>query len=67
MGHGANAFKEADVRRAVRAVVAAGQPVQGVRFEGDGTFTVLVGKPIEPSTNEDALNEWDQKYGQAPT
>ena len=45
MGHGPLNFKESAVRRAVKAVIAAGQPVAGVRFDRDGGFTIVIGKP----------------------
>jgi ABC-type Zn2+ transport system substrate-binding protein/surface adhesin len=58
MTRAACAFKEADVKRAVRAVVAAGQPVRGVRFDKDG-FTVVVGEP-EQQLAEESANSWDE-------
>lgn len=59
MGHGKCTFKEADVKRAVKAVAAAGQPVQGVRFDKDG-FTVMIGEPVKANGTTDAKNEWDE-------
>jgi hypothetical protein len=56
MGHGPAAFKETDVKRAVKAITEAGQPVAGVRFNKDGGFTVVIGKPGETL----ATNVWDQ-------
>jgi hypothetical protein len=47
MGHGPCTFKEADVKRAVKAVAAAGQPVQGVRFYKDGGFMVVTGEQVK--------------------
>jgi hypothetical protein len=64
LGVGPCNFRESDVKRAVRAVVAAGQSVSGVRFREDG-FTVLtcpVKESSENVTNE--TSEWDEKYGQ---
>ena len=60
-------FRETNVKRAVRAVEAAGKSVRGVRFDKDG-FTVLTG-PVENDSgnamNEtNGTNEWDEKYGQ---
>jgi hypothetical protein len=56
MGHGRCAFKEADVRRAVKAIAATGQPIAGVRFNRDGGFTVVIGKPGEVTKT----NVWDE-------
>ena len=65
MGHGPLAFKESAVRRALKAVIAAGQPVAGVKFDRDGGFTVVIGKPGDARAGvagEDAATsdgEWD--------
>jgi hypothetical protein len=64
MGRGPCAFTEADLRRAVKAITAAGQPVRGVRFHPDGGFTVIIGGP---ASNVDDQNEWDEVYGQNQT
>jgi hypothetical protein len=56
MGHGPCPFREADVRRAVKAIAATGQPIAGVRFERDGGFTVLIGK----SSDVVKANPWDE-------
>jgi hypothetical protein len=65
MGTGPCNFREADVKRAVKAVVAAGQTVRGVRFNRD-EFTVLTGPTEDTSANmtNETTNEWDEKYGQ---
>lgn len=58
MTRGRCAFRETDVKRAVKAVKAAGEPVQGVRFLSDGGFVVLVGQA--PATAPEAeTNPWD--------
>jgi hypothetical protein len=62
MGRGPCAWKETDVRRAVKAVAATGQPVKGVRFDKDG-FTVLTGEPeclTENGGATDSRNDWDE-------
>jgi hypothetical protein len=69
MSRAPSTFRETDVKRAVRAVKAADQPVSGVRFGKDG-FTVLTG-PVENNcgnamneTDETSdTSEWDEKYG----
>ena len=61
MGRSSCAFKEADVKRAVRAVKAAGQPVKGVRFTKEGGFTVIIGDPNDKTVCEDdAPNPWKE-------
>ena len=42
MGHGANSFKESDVKRALRAIEAAGKKVASVEIEG---FAMLPDSP----------------------
>jgi hypothetical protein len=63
VGKAACSFKEADVMRAVKAVCKAGQTVAGVRFNRDGGFTVVVGRPVETngqaSVNTSEAGEWD--------
>jgi hypothetical protein len=63
VGRGPCAFTESDVRRAVKAIIATGQPVSGVRFHTDGGFTVVVGKPGKAGEVDNG-NEWDAKYGE---
>lgn len=62
MGRGSSAFKEVDVRRAIRAVKAAGQPVKGVSFTKEG-FTVVVGEPDATTNQTPAGNstEWKER------
>jgi hypothetical protein len=70
MSRAPSTFRESDVKRAVRAIEAAGQSVSGVRFGKDG-FTVLTGPSENNSENAmsetdetNNANEWDEKYGQ---
>jgi hypothetical protein len=58
MTRGRCAFKEVDVKRAVKAVEAAGKPVRGVRFMADGGFEVVVGAPA--TAPEAEVNPWDK-------
>lgn len=61
MARGTCAFKEADVKRAVKAVQAAGQPIKGVRFNKEGGFTVIIGDPNDKSeVDESTPNTWDR-------
>lgn len=65
MGRGSHAFKEADVKRAVRAVTAAGQSIKAVRFTKDGGFAVIIGDPNDKTDEADDLAEaskaWDER------
>jgi hypothetical protein len=61
MGRKPSRFKETDVRRAVKAVVDAGQPIRGVRFHPDGGFTVVTGEPVRLEGEGDITdNPWDE-------
>lgn len=57
MKRGRCTFREADVRRAVRAVEAAGKEVAAVEIGGDGKIRIVVGKPCEQGSH--TVNEWD--------
>jgi hypothetical protein len=57
MARGQSAFKQSDVTRALRAVSAAGQPIQRVEIDREGKIVVFVGKPEEQDTEG---NEWDK-------
>lgn len=50
-------FRESDVRRAVRAVEAAGKEVAAVEISAEGKIRIVVGKPGEQDSQ--AVNEWD--------
>jgi hypothetical protein len=58
MARGQSAFKQIDVTRALRAVSAAGQPVQRIEIDpATGKIVVFVSKPGEQNTEG---NEWDR-------
>ena len=57
MARGRLAFKQRDLTRALRAVSAAGQPVQRVEIDREGKIIVFVGKPEQP--DHVGGNEWD--------
>lgn len=44
MTRGPCTFRQADVRRAVRAVEAAGKEIASVEIGGDGRIRIVVGK-----------------------
>jgi hypothetical protein len=64
MGHGPCAFRESDVRRAVKAILEAGQQIAGVRFFKDGGFVVVVGKPGDGELLKH--NVWDEVLPNEP-
>jgi hypothetical protein len=51
-------FKERDVTRAAKAVLAAGLEIARVEIRKDGGIIVVPGKPGDVSGSE--LNPWDQ-------
>jgi hypothetical protein len=52
------AFKQDDVRRAVKGVEAAGLPVAGVEFNDNGFFVVVGEAAVRPRKNKA-----DELYG----
>jgi hypothetical protein len=59
MSRGTCTFKQTDVTKAVKAVVAAGVEVARVEVDKDGRIVVIAGKPIAASDGE-GTNEWDR-------
>lgn len=59
MPRGACTFKQSDVTKAVKAVMAAGVEVARVEVDRDGKIIVVVGKspPAQSAPDE---NEWDR-------
>jgi hypothetical protein len=58
MSRGPCTFKQNDVTRAVKAVVAAGVEVARVEVDKDGRIVVVAGKPV-PDEGRGG-NEWDR-------
>jgi hypothetical protein len=56
-----NGFRPADVKRAIRAAVSAGQTVAAVDFPKQGGFRLLIGEPVKIDLERaaNAVNEWD--------
>ena len=52
-------FRQSDVTRAVKAVVAAGVEVARVEVDKDGRIVVVAGKPA-PNGGDQEGNEWDR-------
>jgi len=51
-----SAFRQGDLTKAVRAVVAAGLRVAGVKVTADGHIEVVTGEDKDPGRE----NEWDR-------
>ena len=62
MTRGPCTFRQSDVTRAVKAVVAAGLSVAGVKIDPQGAIEVVTGEPkAQDSTTDDrGVNEWDR-------
>lgn len=57
-----NAFKQSDVTRAVKGVMAAGMNVKGVEIGKDGKIIVSVGNTEQPD-EESELDQWRTLHG----
>lgn len=55
-------FRQSDVERAIRAVQAAGLPVEAVEIV-DGRIRVLTTPPSAPLTPADPFEAWEQSLG----
>jgi hypothetical protein len=64
MSTGRSNFRETDVKRAVRAVEAAGKKVARVDFGGK-TFSLVVAGAEEGGELDRELKEFEQRHGQA--
>ena len=53
-------FKERDVTRAAKAVLAAGLEVVKVEIAKDGAIIVVPGKSEEVASSGTAVTEWDE-------
>jgi hypothetical protein len=52
-------FKERDVKRAARAVLAMGLNIGRVEIDKNGTIVVVPGKRTDPGESSSEQNEWD--------
>ena len=60
MTRGPLTFRQQDVTRAIKAVIAAGIKVARVEIGKDGRIVVVSGQPTETAGADKALpNEWD--------
>jgi len=57
----AAAFTATDIKRAVKAAIAAGQSVAGIDFPPQGGFRLLFGDPVVLKVQPiGGHNEWDE-------
>lgn len=60
MSRGAQTFRQTDVKRAVKALVAAGLTVARVEIDRDGKIVVVAGRLTETTVEgTPERNEWD--------
>ena len=52
-------FLQTDVKRAVKAVLAAGVEIARVEIEKDGRIILVTGNPPEAQDANGERNEWD--------
>jgi len=60
MGRGPCTFKEADVRRAVKAARKAGVEIAGIKVSRGGDIIIVAGKPKEANDAFETANPWDE-------
>jgi hypothetical protein len=63
-----SAFRQQDVTKVVKAVVAAGVGIARVEIDLTGKIVIVAGKPTEGTTPQDELDrelqEWEAHHGQ---
>jgi hypothetical protein len=60
MSRGPQTFRQRDVTKALKAVVAAGMPVVKVEVDKAGKIVVVVGDPDKNFQPDTKGNEWDR-------
>ena len=65
MSRAPSSFRETDIKRAVRALEAAGKQVDAVEI-ADGRIKIKIrngGNGADDNDDNDKTSEWDDKYG----
>jgi hypothetical protein len=61
-------FRQADVTKAVKAVVAAGVDIARVEIDRMGKIVIVTGKPLEDASPQDELDrelaDWEARHGE---
>ena len=52
-------FRQADLSRAIRAMIAAGLEIGPVKIDPSGTIVILPARKGEAQSSETRNNEWD--------
>jgi hypothetical protein len=60
MSRGPSTFRQRDLTRAVKAVVAAGLRVAGVKVNAQGDIEVVTAREAKQDDPGNAVNEWDE-------
>lgn len=61
MGRRPGLFKEGDVRRLAKAVMATGLGISCIEITKEGVIVVVPGKPLEPKDADGEPNEWEDE------
>jgi hypothetical protein len=66
MSRGRCTFRQRDVTAALKAVVAAGMPVAGVKIDSDGNIVLLIQRSVGDLLNEldTELADFEARHGQ---
>jgi hypothetical protein len=60
MARAPSTFRQHDVTRAIKAVIAAGQGVTGVKISAQGDIEIVIGDQRAQGSPAQGANEWDQ-------
>jgi hypothetical protein len=60
MSRGPSTFRQRDLTRAVKAVIAAGLHVAGVKVSGQGEIEIVTGDERMQDSPPQGGNEWDR-------
>jgi hypothetical protein len=67
MARGPSTFRQQDVTRAVKALIAAGVDIARVEIDSAGKIVIVAGKALEGCPQNDLdreLQQWETRHGQ---